>query len=123
VQAAGELGYYGYDTKPFRKYLTIKDAKGYMNALMVPKSANPPITFDPTLYHKIYDFLKDNDPKMLFIYGEVDPWSAAHAPEFKGKKNEVFFFQPGGSHRSRISNMPDDMRLRIMEILNAWLAE
>lgn len=39
VQAARELGYYGYYTKPFKKYLSIKTAKGYLKKLMVPKGA------------------------------------------------------------------------------------
>jgi hypothetical protein len=120
VQAAHELGYYGYDVKPFRKYLTLKSAVGYLDKLMLPKSAGK-VSFDPALYHKIYDFLKDNDPRILFIYGEIDPWSAAHAPQFKGKKNEQFYFQPRGSHRSRISNMPDETKAKIIKQLNAWL--
>lgn len=37
VQAARELGYYGYYTKPFKKYLSIKTAKGYLKKLMVPR--------------------------------------------------------------------------------------
>ena len=36
VQAAKELGYYGYDTKPFEKYLTIKSSKNYMYRVMLP---------------------------------------------------------------------------------------
>ena len=38
VQAARELGYYGYDTKPFKKYLSIQSSKGYLHRLMLPKS-------------------------------------------------------------------------------------
>ena len=123
VQAARELGYYGYDTKPFRKYLTIDSSKGYLNRIMLPKELVNKVEFRPALYHKIYDFLKDNDPKMIFIYGEIDPWSAAHAPVFKGKKNEQVYFQPRGSHRARIGNMPEDMKEKILTQLNQWLAE
>ncbi len=123
VQAARELGYYGYDTKPFRKYLTIDSSKGYLNRIMLPKELVGKVEFRPALYHKIYDFLKDNDPKMIFIYGEIDPWSAAHAPVFKGKKNEQVYFQPRGSHRARIGNMPEDMKEKILTQLNQWLAE
>ncbi|MDH6306975.1 hypothetical protein M2459_003592 [Parabacteroides sp. PF5-5] len=120
VQAAKELGYYGYDTKPFKKYLTIKDAKGYMEKIMLPKSAGK-ITFDPALYHKIHNYLRDNDPKMIWIYGEVDPWSATRVPHFKGKVNEQIYIQPRGSHRARISNMPNDMKAKIMAQIEAWL--
>jgi len=120
VQASKELGYYGYDTKPFRKYLTVKSSKGYLQAIMTPQSALP-VTFDPALYNRIYNLLKNNDPKMLFIYGEVDPWSAVHVPVFKKKNNEHVFFQPGGSHRTRIGTMPDEMRNEILTVLNNWL--
>ncbi len=122
VQAARELGYYGYDTKPFEKYLTIKNSDGYLSRIMLPESAGT-IEFRPELYQKVYNFLKENDPKMIFIYGEVDPWSATRVPSFKGKKNEQIYIQPGGSHRARISNMPEDMKEKILTQINKWLAE
>lgn len=123
VQAARELGYYGYDTKPFRKYLTVEDTQGYLNRIMLPEETVDKIGFRPELYHKIYDFLKDNDPKMIFIYGEIDPWSAARVPSFKGKVNEQVYIQPRGSHRARIGNMPEDMKEQILTQINKWLAE
>ena len=67
--------------------------------------------------------IHDNDPKMIFIYGEIDPWSAAMVPAFKGKKNEQIYIQPRGSHRARIGNMPEDMKERILTQMNKWLAE
>lgn len=122
VQAARELGYYGYDTKPFEKYLTIQSSKGYLNSIMLPQNAGT-IEFRPELYNKVYNFLKENDPKMIFIYGEVDPWSATRVPDFKGKKNQQVYVQPGGSHRARISNMPEDIKEKILIQINQWLAE
>lgn len=123
VQACRELGYYGYDTAPFKGLLTIRSAKGYLNKLMLPTELIDKVEFRPALYHKVYNFLKDNDPKMIFIYGEVDPWSATRVPDFKGKENMRIYIQPRGSHRARISNMPDDMKAEIMARINKWLAE
>lgn len=123
VQAARELGYYGYDTKPFKKYLSISEAQGYLNRIMLPGDLVNQVEFRPALYEKIYNFLKDNDPKMIFIYGEIDPWSAARVPSFKGKVNEQVYIQPRGSHRARISNMPEDMKEQILTQINKWLAE
>ncbi|MDR3142413.1 MAG: aminopeptidase [Tannerellaceae bacterium] len=120
VQAARELGYYGYDTKPFGKYLTLRHTHGYVSKIMLPPAAAG-ITFDAALYHKVYDFLKDNDPKMIWIYGEVDPWSATRVPAFKGKVNEQIYIQPRGSHRSRIGNMPEEMKEKILRQIEAWL--
>ena len=123
VQACRELGYYGYDTAPFKGLLTIKSAKGYLNKLMLPTELIDKVEFRPELYHKVYNFLKDNDPKMIFIYGEIDPWSATRVPTFRGKKNEQIYIQPRGSHRARISNMPEEMKKQIMDQIHAWLAE
>jgi hypothetical protein len=122
VQAARELGYYGYDIKPFRKYLAIDQSSGYLARLMVPQSALP-ITFNPTLYNKIYNYFKDNDPKIIFIYGEIDPWSAVHIPRFKNKQNQQIYFQPRGSHRTRINTMPIHMKEQIIASLTTWLEE
>ncbi len=124
VQAARELGYYGYDIKPLKGLLVVKDTHDYLNRIMLPKSAGD-IPFNPTLYNKISSFLKNNDPKMIFIYGEIDPWSAPRVPNavLKGKKNMKLFMQPRGSHRTRIGNMPDDMKAQIMAQLNQWLSE
>jgi hypothetical protein len=121
VQAARELGYYGYDTKPFRKLLSIKSSKGYLNRIMLPKECVDKITFSPSLYNKVYNFLKDNDPRMIFIYGEIDPWSATRVPTFKGKKNEKIYIQKRGSHLSRIGNMPKETKDEIMTQIHEWI--
>ncbi|RHJ78696.1 S28 family serine protease [Parabacteroides sp. AM08-6] len=123
VQATRELGYYGYDTKPFKEYLTIDSSEGYLNRIMLPRELVDKIEFRPELYNKVYNFLKENDPKMIFIYGEIDPWSATHVPVFRRKVNEQVYFQPGGSHLSRIGNMPEDLKEKILTQINKWLAE
>ena len=123
VQACRELGYYGYDTAPFKGLLTIKTTKGYLNKLMLPVELIDKVEFRPALYHKVYNFLKDNDPKMIFIYGELDPWSATRVPDFKGKKNLQIYIQERGSHRARISTMPKEIQDKIMVQLRQWLAE
>ncbi|MDO4754940.1 MAG: S28 family serine protease [Parabacteroides sp.] len=123
VQAARELGYYGYDTKPFKKYLSIKESKGYLNRIMLPQELVDKIEFRPDLYQKVYRYLQENDPKMICIYGEVDPWSATRIPDFKDKKNLQIYIQPGGSHLARISNMPKEIQEKIMAQINQWLAE
>lgn len=123
VQAARELGYYGYDIKPFKKHLTIQSAKGYLDRIMLPAELVGKVDYRPESSDKVYSFLKENDPKMIFIYGEVDPWSASRVPSFKGKVNEQVYIQPGGSHAARISTMPDEMKQQIMAQINAWLED
>lgn len=122
VQAARELGYYGYDTRPFRKYLSIKSAKGYLHRLMLPEELAE-MPFDKALGRKITKFLKQNDPKMVFIYGENDPWTAAGVTWLKGKQNIHVFIQPGGSHLARLSTLPEAARKEALELIRKWISE
>lgn len=124
VQAARELGYYGYDIRPFKKYLSITSSKGYLKKLMLPDDAKD-IKFDKTLSKEITKFLKKNDPKMIFIYGEIDPWSAAATTWLNTdkKENVHIFVEPRGSHLARINTLPEEMKQEAISILKKWLEE
>jgi hypothetical protein len=129
VQAAKELGYYGYDTKPFKGLLTIKDAEGYLNRLFVPQTQT--FKFDKYLYKKVKKFLAKTDSKMMFIYGQFDPWSAVMpvAPvkneelkkKGKGRQTMKLYIEPNGSHRARISTLPEEMKKEAIATLKEWL--
>ena len=129
VQAAKELGYYGYDTKPFKGLLSIKDAEGYLNKLFVPQSQT--FKFDKYLYKKVKKFLEKTDSKMMFIYGQFDPWSAVMpvAPvkneelkkKGKGRETMKLYIEPNGSHRARISTLPEPMKQEAIATLKEWL--
>lgn len=122
VQAARELGYYGYDIEPFKGKLSISNSKGYLKDIFLPTDAKN-IKFNQSLSNNITDYLTKNDPKMIFIYGEVDPWSAAMpaAKVVEGKQNMELVIQKGGSHKARINNMPEDVRDAIWLKLTTWL--
>ena len=120
VQAARELGYYGYDVQPFKQYLSIQSSEGYLHRLMLPEVLKD-MPFDKTLSKKITKFLKKQDPKMIFIYGQNDPWTAAGVTWLKNKKNIHVFIQPNGSHLARISTLPEAEKAEVMELINEWL--
>ena len=120
VQAARELGYYGYDVQPFKQYLSIQSSEGYLHRLMLPEELKD-MPFDKTLSKKITKFLKKQDPKMIFIYGQNDPWTAAGVTRLKNKKNIHVFIQPNGSHLARISTLPEAEKAKVMELINEWL--
>ena len=122
VQAARELGYYGYDVQPFKQYLSIQSSEGYLHRLMLPEELKD-MPFDKTLSKKITKFLKKQDPKMIFIYGQNDPWTAAGVIWLKNKKNIHVFIQPNGSHLARINTLPETEKAKVMELINGWLKE
>ena len=156
IQAAKELGYYGYDTKPFRfkvkrtrfvpgkqknrkadsasvntpppgewvtrKYpaMELKNARGYLKELFLPDMYKP--RFKKALYREQHDFVKETDARMVFIYGEWDPWTAAAVPN-PNKTNILYYVEPGGSHRTRIATLPESMRNELLQNLQIWLNE
>ncbi|HNR27366.1 MAG TPA: S28 family serine protease [Bacteroidales bacterium] len=166
IQASRELGYYGYDTKPFRfkttrtrfipekakkglfskqekpekeaeqdtvkkqvagKWVTkkypameLKSAERYLKDLFLPDFYKP--FFNKSMYRLQRDFVKKSDARLVFIYGEWDPWTAAAVPD-PGKQNVLYYVQPGGSHRARIGTLPQSMREALLEQLQSWLNE
>jgi len=118
VQAAKELGYYGYDTAPFKKWLHITSAEGYLEKIFLPQGCK--FEFDRSLCDKVTGFISTTDAKMLFIYGQFDPWSSV-MPANPGHDNIKFFIQPSGSHRARINTFQNSTRNRIIAILTDWM--
>jgi len=120
VQAAAELGYYGYDTEPFDSLLTLDDASNYLEEVMLPEG----LTFDfiPETNQKVFNYIRDHDPQVILIYGEYDPWSASGI-FFEEKENMLKIVKPGGSHGTRIGNLPDSLQQVVLERLEVWLKE
>jgi hypothetical protein len=118
VQAARELGYYGYDVKPFKKYLSIKTAKNYLSKIFLPEDVQ--VTYEKSTAEKVKKFIKSTDAEILFIYGEYDPWSASGfvVPQ---KSNLLKVLKPGGNHSSRIGNLPENQKEMVKEKLESWL--
>jgi hypothetical protein len=91
-----ELGYYEYNTKKFKGLLSDKN---YSNKIFAPQ--NMQIKFDQTYLNSVSTFLNTNEAeKVIFIYGEKDPWSSMQST---GKASKYII--KNGSHKSRIVNM------------------
>lgn len=122
VQAVKDFGYYGYNIEPFRKYVNEKEIEGYLKRVLLPEEFAD-VEFDDSNYRFVTDFYTENDPEMILVYGEVDPWTASGITWLRdrNKENIKVFIQPGGSHRARILNMPEDMKNQILEQLNKWM--
>ncbi len=124
VQAAKELGYYPYDLKPFKGLIELKSAKDYLRRIFLPEELRE-VRFDKSLYRKMRRYLKHNDPRMMMIYGEDDPWTAPGATCFvtKRKQNMCCYIDPAGSHRARILTLPEEEQQEAIATLRSWLFE
>jgi hypothetical protein len=115
-QAYTEIGYYGYDITDFKPYLTaLKDPT---NRILAPK--NTELRFNPNVMYNVYTWLRDHGNNILYLYGETDLWGAT-AMELSGKTNAVKIVKPGGSHTTRIANLPPEQKAIVYSTLEHWL--
>ena len=106
-QAATQMGYYGYDITPFKKY--IRHFTTNPLASFYPKEAGA-VKYDNSLNEKVDAFLKEKGNNILYIYGGNDTWSADRIIP-SAKVNSKAFVLPGKDHgKARIKNMEPNMK-------------
>ena len=120
VQALKQLGYYGYNPKPFKGFMELNDTKGYILKLFMPAGSD--FVYDPSMSLLVKSYLKKDADKILLIYGGSDPWTAS-AVSTRGNNKILKVVQPGGSHRTRIGTMSEAQRKLVTDKLNRWLKD
>ena len=118
VQALKQLGYYGYNPKPFEGLMELTDTHGYIPKLFMP--ANSRFDYDPAMSILVKDYLKKDAQKILLIYGGSDPWTAS-AVSTCGNHKIQKIVQPHGSHRTRIGTLPLSQKRKAMRVLENWM--
>lgn len=118
VQAMCQLGYYGYNPKPFKGLMELKDGKNYIPRLFMPVQTK--FDYDPAMSLLVKRYLKKDASKVLLIYGENDPWTASAARTY-GNRKILKVVQEGGSHRTRIASLPESQRKLVKETLDNWM--
>lgn len=117
-QALREIGFYGYDITTFKEWTSYDENPTFTFTLQEGME----VTYEPELMRKVDYFIRHEAENMLFIYGELDPWSAP-AVELTYHTNSVKVVKSGGSHRTRINNLPEPQRDLVIKQLNDWLQE
>lgn len=115
-QALTQQGFYGYDTNPFKGMLDKVIEPNF--TMILPEGVQ--VQFDPEPMQDIKDWIDNYGNNMIYIYGEIDPWSAS-AVELTGKTNALKMVNKGGDHRTRIKSFPDEEKERILNTLEEWL--
>ncbi len=122
VQAARELGYYGYSIRGLWQELHIITTQDYFHRLFLPDSID--YIYDITLTQQIQTFLDSTDHRILFLYGEWDPWAASAVVfDWREKENMRKVLKEFGNHNTMIGNLPRKQREEVLERLNKCMAE
>ncbi len=115
-QAMLEMGFYGYNIEPFIEFTDFTSNPTFV--FSVPDSLE--VVYNPIPMQKVDHFIRHEADNMIFIYGETDPWSAT-AVDLTYNTNSIKIVKPGGSHTTRIRNLPEDQKKLVVETLKSWL--
>ena len=117
-QAATQMGYYGYNIEPFRKYLT--QFRENPLATFVPSGVSAP-RYDNRLNEQVDQWLQTQGNNFLYIYGGSDTWSADRITPTPNVNSKSYLL-PGKDHgQARIRNMSDAMQQDFTGTLKKWL--
>jgi hypothetical protein len=116
-QAQGQLGF----PAPFETGLT--DLLQYpgtdVAATFLPPGTAP--TFDPTQMPAIRDWVESTGERMMFVYGQYDPWSTRmYAPS--AARDSVTYVDPAGNHGAKIGSLEPGDRAAATGKLETWLS-
>ncbi|MEV5317990.1 S28 family serine protease [Streptomyces sp. NPDC052687] len=66
--------------------------------------------FQPWVMRDVDSWVRDNARRMLFVYGENDPWGAEPFRLGKGARDSYVFTAPGANHGARVAGLTDSDR-------------
>jgi len=105
-QAGTQMGYYGYDIAPFKKYL---DFQTNPSAIHMPTSAKE-TPFSDALILKVKSWLETDANNLLYIYGGTDTWSATRVHPATVTNSKAFILPNKGHYEARVKNMSPAMQ-------------
>jgi hypothetical protein len=112
-QVANELGYYG----PLEQHLgdLLRFPGQYVTANFVPQA----VTFDDSVMPAVQRWLSSRAQRIVFIYGENDPWTAG-AFSLGGAQDTASFVAKNGNHGASMARLLPAERQTIREMLGRW---
>ncbi|AZJ33515.1 hypothetical protein MHM83_09080 [Tenacibaculum sp. Mcav3-52] len=111
-----ELGYYGYDLTPVKDLLQVVTSSS--NKRFAPKNID--ISYNPNYIKKVRNYVENKGNRILYIYGENDPWYAC-APIPKKEVDALKMVLPNANHATRIRHFSDEKQKIMYDKLQAWL--
>lgn len=114
--ALTQIGMYGYETKPFEKFLG--DTTNFTFDFTAPVGVE--YTYDDDQMQNVKHFLDTDGTNMLYIVGGLDTWGAtSYVPA--GKNNSICMVLPSGHHGTRIKDFPKKEREYMYTLLEEWM--
>jgi len=115
-QAFTEMGYYNYDITDFKPYM--KTLKEPSNLAICPDGAK--IVYNPATMAFVYNFLQYKANHVVYIYGELDAWSATQI-QLIGRTDAIKIVVQDSHHRARVSSFSPEQKELFYSNMERWL--
>lgn len=115
-QSAAQLGYpaiYTAGIADLLRYPGVDTPNTYL-------PANEQLSYDPQPMADVGTWVTNHGSQMLFLYGELDPWSAEMFQP--SSKDSHRFIAPGNNHESNIAGLSATDRATVADLLSRWLS-
>jgi len=113
-QAFTEIGYCPYVYDQVKDYLQAVPHPDYR--AFAPHGVD--LVFRPGVMQDVIPWLQTEGQKIIYIYGGIDPWTAAALEPAPGL-DALKIVQPGANHRAKISDL--DQKALVIQNLERWL--
>lgn len=118
VSSALELGGPAPDDALLAPLVTQPGTYTYDDARYMPAGFTG--TYDAGTQNDVTQWVATQSERMMFIYGEFDPWSAGqYAPN--ASRDNLVLTVPGGNHNVRIADLPLTTQSLAWNTLDRWL--
>ncbi|QNE77188.1 aminopeptidase [Streptomyces finlayi] len=98
----GDLSRYGY--QPPRTF--------------VPRDI--PMTFQPSKMRDVDSWVRNNANRMMYVYGENDPWGAEPFRLGAGARDSYVYTAPGANHGAKVSGLVADEKAEAVAAILRW---
>ena len=115
-QAFTEIGYYNYDITDFKAYM--KTLKNPSNLAICPDGAK--IVYNPATMAFVYNFLQYKANHVIYIYGELDAWSATQM-QLIGRTDAVKLVVADGHHGASVGALSLEQKDVFYGKMDSWL--
>ncbi|MFF3326193.1 S28 family serine protease [Streptomyces sp. NPDC002889] len=79
-----------------------------------------PMRFKPWVMKDVDNWVRHNADRMMFVYGQNDPWGAERFRLGKGVRDAYVYTAPGGNHGANVNGLAADEKAKATATILKW---
>jgi hypothetical protein len=79
-----------------------------------------PMRFKPWVMDDVDTWVRNNAHRMMFVYGQNDPWGAEPFRVGKGARDSYVYTAPGANHGANVAGLVEDQKAKATAAILRW---